>query len=89
MSGNNMMNISEDYLNELIDYCGRSCCGKVLKRFEIIPDKDLLKASTKELIYESFRAFRDLLIAHNKGLQIHQFELKTKPNKEKTQPTTK
>jgi hypothetical protein len=75
------LEIDSAYLDELIDYVGRSAVGKILKRFEIIPDKDMLKASTKELIYESFRAFRDLLIAHNKGLQIHQFELKVKPEK--------
>jgi hypothetical protein len=72
------LQIDSEYLDELIDYVGRSAVGKILKRFEIIPDKDLLKSSTKELIYESFRAFRDLLVAHNKGLQIHQFQLKTK-----------
>lgn len=76
------LQIDSEYLDELIDYVGRSTVGKILKRFEIIQDKDLLKASTKELIYESFRSFRDLLIAHNKGLQIHQFQLKT-PSKEK------
>lgn len=73
------LQIDSEYLDELIDYVGRSAVGKILKRFEIIQDKDMLKASTKELIYESFRAFRDLLLAHNKGLQIHQFQLKTKP----------
>jgi hypothetical protein len=77
------LQIDSEYLEELIDYVGRSAVGKILKRFEIIQDKDLLKASTKELIYESFRSFRDLLIAHNKGLQIHQFKLKTQTTKEK------
>ena len=78
------LQINSVYLDELIDYVGRSAVGKILKRFEIIQDKDMLKASTKELIYESFRAFRDLLVAHNKGLQIHQFQLKTKPEKNST-----
>jgi hypothetical protein len=72
------LQIDSEYLEELIDYVGRSAVGKILKRFEIIQDKDLLKSSTKELIYESFRSFRDLLIAHNKGLQIHQLHIKTK-----------
>ena len=78
MNKKDMLSISEEYLEELIDYCGRSCCGKILKRFEIIPDRSLLKVTTKELIYESFRAFRDLLLAHNKGLNITQFSIKKK-----------
>ena len=76
---NKTLQINSEYLDELIDYVGRSAVGKILKRFEIIQNKDILKVSTKELIYESFRSFRDLLIAHNKGLQIHQFQIKTQP----------
>ena len=76
--GKETLQIDSEYLDELIDYVGRSTVGKVLKRHEIIQDRDLLKASTKELIYEGFRSFRDLLLAHNKGLQIKQFQFKTK-----------
>jgi len=70
------LRISEEYLTELISYCSRSCVGKVLKRYEIIANKDILKSTIKELIYESWRDFRDLLEAHNKGLNITQFNVK-------------
>ena len=74
----NMLHIREDYLEELIDFCGRATCGKILKRFEIVPDKAILKGLVKELIYENYRTFKDLLIAHDKGFQITQFNFKTK-----------
>jgi len=72
------LQISEEYLEELIDFCGRASCGKILKRFEIVPDRDMLKGLVKELIYEGFRNFKDLLRAHNKGLNITQFKVKAK-----------
>ena len=72
------LEISEEYLEELIDFCGRATCGKILKRFEIVPDRTILKGLVKELIYEGFRNFKDLLKAHNKGLHITQFNLKFK-----------
>ena len=79
------LKISEEYLRELIDFCGRASCGKILKRFEIVPDRDMLKGLVKELIYEGFRNFKDLLEAHNKGLDITQFNIKTKKKKNSTQ----
>ena len=53
-------------------------------RFEIVPDRDMLKGLVKELIYEGFRNFKDLLEAHNKGLDITQFNMKTKRKKTST-----
>jgi len=76
--------ISDEYLKELIDFCGRASCGKILKRFEIVPNRDVLKGLVKELIYEGFRNFKDLLEAHNKGLDITQINMK--PKKKKTSP---
>ncbi len=78
------LKISEEYLRELIDFCGRASCGKILKRFEIVPDRNMLKGLVKELIYEGFRNFKDLLEAHNKGLDITQFNMKTKKKKNST-----
>lgn len=68
--------ITEGYLKELIDYVSRSLCGKLLKRFEIIENKDVIKTNAKELIYEEFRQLRDLIIAHNRGLDIKIFKFK-------------
>ena len=73
------LKISEEYLKELIDYTSKSLVGKLLKRFEIIDNRDIIKKDAKELIYEEFRQLRDLILAHNKGLNISIFKFK-KPN---------
>ena len=77
-----MFNISEEYLKELIDYVSANTVGKLLKRFEVIGDIKILKGVARELIYEQFRMFRDLLEAHNRGLNISIFKFK-KTSKEK------
>ena len=56
------------YVIELLNYQGRSLSGKVMKRFEIIDDKKVLKNEVKELIYEELRNLRDLLVAGGTGL---------------------
>jgi len=76
MTENRELKVNETYLKELIDYVSSSLVGKALKRFEILDDKEAIKKETKELIYEEFRHFRDLIIAHNKGLDISIFKLK-------------
>jgi len=73
--------LDEDYLKELIEYTSKSLVGKILKRFEIIENKEVIKADTKELIYEEFRQLRDLVYAHTRGLNITQVKFK-KPNGE-------
>jgi hypothetical protein len=78
--GKVILNISEEYLDELISYTGKCLVGKMLKRFEIIDNKDIIKADAKELIYEEFRHLRDLIKSHNKGLNLNFFEFKTKEN---------
>ena len=73
-----VLQLSEDYLKELIDYVSRSLVGKVLKRFEILENKDIIKAETRELIYEELRNFHKLVEAHDKGLNISIFKFKKK-----------
>ena len=77
-----VLKISKDYLEELISFESSKIVGKIMKRFEIIADTKILKKDVKELIYESFRDFKGLLVAHNKGIDITVFEFK-KPKKEK------
>jgi hypothetical protein len=73
--------ITEEYLLELIDYCSRCTCGKIMKRHEILGNTgNAIKLSTKELIYEGFRELRDLIIAHNKGRDITIFKFKKNTN---------
>jgi len=69
-------------LCEALELEARKVCGKVLKRFEIIDDKEILKKDLKELIYESFRDTRDILIALGRGLEPTVFEFKTKEKTE-------
>jgi hypothetical protein len=68
--------IEADYLKELMDYSGKSLVGKILKRFEIIENRDIIKSDVKELVYEEIRQLRDLIVAHNRGLNITQFNFK-------------
>ena len=70
------LQISEEYLKELLDYIGRSLVGKLLKRFEIIENREIIKNEAKELIYEQLRTLRDLIISHNKGLDMVEFKFK-------------
>jgi hypothetical protein len=83
MERSRILYISEDYFKELLDYTSKSLVGKLLKRFEIIENKDIIKADAKELIYEEFRQLRDLVIAHTKGLDLTQFVFK-KPGENST-----
>ena len=71
--------INLDYLNEIIDYIGRSLVGKILKRHEIFGENiSAIKSATKELVYEELRHMKDVLIAHDKGLQMTQFKFVNK-----------
>ena len=74
MSNSQVLSIKSEYLEELIKYVGSSLVGKLLKRFEILDDKTAIKKASKELIYEEMRHFRDLIIAHNKGIDIAVFK---------------
>lgn len=76
------LKIKEEYLEELISHVGRSLCGKVMKRFEIIEDKNTLKNMIKETIYEEMRHFKDLLYSANAGFEMTQFIFKPKESKE-------
>ncbi len=73
-----VLQINEAYLQELIEQVSKRVVGKVLKRHDIFEVEKRVKDLTKELIYEGFREFRDLVIAHNEGLNISVFNFKTK-----------
>jgi len=62
--------VSREYLKQIEDLCSRTLVGKVCKRFEIIEDKELLKKEIKELIYESFRGFKELVEAYSTGVKF-------------------
>ena len=72
------LKITKEYLEELVKFSGKSLCGKLLKRFEVLDDKNSIKAEAKELIYESYRNFRDLFLAYQEGREIQQFKFNNK-----------
>jgi hypothetical protein len=69
------LNIRHNYLLELVDTESKKTVGKVMKRFEIIDNKEILKNDVKELLYEAYRDFRDLLLAGGRGLEQKVFNL--------------
>ena len=78
MENKEVLKISSDVLDELIDYCAKTTVGKVLKRIEICQDINQLKTNTKELLYEEYRAFKALLKMHAKSLDLTIIEFKPK-----------
>lgn len=74
MEDKKVLEISEDYLKEIIDFSSRKTVGKTMKRFELFDSKDILKKNIKELIYEAFRDFEELIYSYNKGKELSQFK---------------
>lgn len=74
--------ITERYLKESVDYISSSLVGKLLKRFEILEDKNQIKSEAKELIYEEFRHLRDVLLAFEKGREMSIFKFKQSPTRQ-------
>ena len=72
------LKLSRRYLDELIDFESKKLVGKVLKRFEIIEDKNVLKANVKELVYEEFRSFRDLILSYQQGYEVSIYKFTNK-----------
>ncbi len=62
--------ISEKYLDEIIDKSSRSLVGTVMKRFEIFKEKEEIKSSIKELIYEHYRNLKGLIQAFSTGVRF-------------------
>jgi hypothetical protein len=77
--------VSEQFLKKTLDSSSQALVGKLLKRFEIHEDKNVVKAESKELIYEHFRQLKELLLAFDKGRVSWKFNAKTE---DKHPPTT-
>jgi len=71
--------ISEKFLEEIIKKSSQSLVGMAMKRFEILEDKEAIKVSIKELIYENFRNFKALVESFSFGVE---FKSKSKEQKE-------
>jgi len=67
--------ISEKYLDDLIKEVSSSAVGKIMKRFDVVEDRNELKRIVKELVYEEFRNVKSFIKAVNWGMKF------IKPNK--------
>ena len=71
------LNMTLDSLERTLELASVRAVGKIMKRFEIIDNKDVLKETVKELLYESFRDTRDLLVSTGRGLEPTVFKFKS------------
>jgi hypothetical protein len=71
------LTISAKSFDDLLAIHSSKTVGKILKRFEISDSKDVIKAQVKELLYESYRDLKDLIIALNYGYHISSMEFKS------------
>lgn len=62
--------LTKEYLDEVMDAGARALVGRVMKRFEIIRDKEEIKKAVKELIYENHREVRELIKAFSLGVKF-------------------
>jgi len=64
-----LIKLSKEHFEQILNDESRKIVGILLKRFEIIEDKNILKKDIKELVYESFRNLRDVIENVSKGNQ--------------------
>jgi len=62
--------ISKEHLEKVISNCSRALVGKVMKRFEIFDNKDTIKSSIKELVYENYREAQALIESFSYGVDF-------------------
>lgn len=60
----------DSYLGKVIDESSKSLVGTIMKRFEIFENKDDVKKSIKELIYENSRSIKRLINAFSSGVKF-------------------
>lgn len=77
ISDNDKVEISVKDLKELISECGNITCGQILKRIDILDDKESLKTCVKELVYEGYRNLKHMLKAYEKGAKVTHFKFKS------------
>jgi len=78
--GTNFIILDKNELEDIIKLSSEKLVGKAMKRFEIIDNLPILKKNIKELIYEHYRDFKDLIDASSVGhsLSIYDFKHKNK-----------
>lgn len=68
----NKISIDENLLKTIISAEAAKTVGIIMKRYEIIEDKETLKKEIKEILYEAYRNLRDLLITCSKAKEAIQ-----------------
>ena len=63
--------ITEEYLEQVTSKWATSLVGKIMKRFEILNDKETIKKDIKELIYENIRDLKVNIKAFNWGVKFN------------------
>lgn len=67
---NKTYTISEEFLKESIKQVSRSTVGRVLKRIDLFHNREVLKISVKELIYENFRTLEEWIESFSCGVKF-------------------
>lgn len=62
----NRLKIPEETLNYICEQEAKKTVGIVMKRYEFIQDKEVLKKEIKEILYEAFRNLRDMIRINGK-----------------------
>lgn len=62
--------ISGKFLDDTIAKCSTMLVGLCMKRFEILQDKNAIKASIKELIYENYRICKQIIKSFDSGVRF-------------------
>jgi hypothetical protein len=73
---NKELYIKLDDFERIISKESNKIVGKVMKRFEVISDHTILKAETKELLYESMRDIKDIIVAYGMGKEAIKIDFK-------------
>ena len=70
-----------DYALQVIPFYASKLSGKMLKRFDLFEDKEILKKELKELIYENSRDLSEVFKAYGEGVEMSFFLFKQSKNK--------
>jgi hypothetical protein len=62
-----------DYLDEIINFSSSRLVGKIMKRFDILDDRELLRRELKELVYEEYRSMKEIFKSYGDGIEMSFF----------------
>ena len=76
------INIDENLLKNIFNSEVNKTVGKCMKRFELSENKEEIKRQTKEILYESYRDLRDLIIHCSNAKESIHLTLQNKKREE-------